>query len=91
MISANLNIPPKADGSFDPEAVSMLKEIGAWLDVNGDAIYGTSPWKTFGEGSVRYTTKGNNFIQSFDRLQINNGKWLIDQIFTFYLECRKFV
>ena len=55
-----LNIPPKADGSFDPEAVSMLKEIGAWLDVNGDAIYGTSPWKTFGEGSVRYTTKGNN-------------------------------
>lgn len=54
-----LNVPPKADGSFDDEAVSMLKEIGVWLDVNGDAIYETVPWKTFGEGSVRYTTKGN--------------------------------
>lgn len=54
-----LNIPPKADGSFDDEAVAILKGIGAWMDVNGDAIYGTSPWKTFGEGSVRYTRKGN--------------------------------
>lgn len=54
-----LNVPPKADGSFDDEAVSILREIGAWMDVNGDAIYETSPWRTFGEGSVRYTTKGN--------------------------------
>lgn len=54
-----LNIPPKADGSFDEEAVKLLKEIGGWMQVNGDAIYETKNWKTFGEGSIRYTIKGN--------------------------------
>lgn len=54
-----LNIPPKGDGSFDEEALLLLQEIGNWMNVNGDAIYETKPWKTFGEGSVRYTTKKN--------------------------------
>jgi alpha-L-fucosidase len=35
-----------------------LLQIGAWLDVNGAAIYGTRPWKQFGEDKVRFTTKG---------------------------------
>ncbi|WP_286155914.1 alpha-L-fucosidase [Parabacteroides goldsteinii] len=54
-----LNVPPKADGSFDKEAVDILNGIGRWMQINGDAIYETKPWKTFGEGSVRYTTKEN--------------------------------
>lgn len=54
-----LNIPPKADGSFDGEAVKILQDIGNWMEVNGDAIYDTKCWKTFGEGSTRYTMKGN--------------------------------
>lgn len=54
-----LNVPPKADGSFDEEAVNILEDIGRWMQVNGDAIYETKHWKTFGEGSIRYTTKGN--------------------------------
>lgn len=36
-----LNIGPKADGTFPQEAVDRLKEIGAWMDVNGESIYGT--------------------------------------------------
>jgi alpha-L-fucosidase len=54
-----LNVPPKGDGSFDEEAVKILNGIGKWFAVNGDAIYGTRPWKSYGEGKTRFTTKGN--------------------------------
>ncbi len=28
----------------------MLSDIGRWLAINGEAIYGTRPWKVYGEG-----------------------------------------
>jgi alpha-L-fucosidase len=31
----------------------VLREVGAWLSVNGDAIYGTRPWTKFGEGPTK--------------------------------------
>ncbi len=34
-----LDVGPDANGVFDPQAVKVLKEIGAWLKVNGEAIY----------------------------------------------------
>jgi alpha-L-fucosidase len=37
-----LNVGPKADGSFPPEAIAILKDFGRWLKVNGDAIYKTT-------------------------------------------------
>ena len=45
-----LNIGPKPDGTIPEPEQQMLREIGAWLQVNGAAIYGTRPWKIFGEG-----------------------------------------
>jgi alpha-L-fucosidase len=53
-----LNISPKADGTIPDDQQKLLREIGAWLDVNGAAIYGTRPWTQFGDGRIRFTTKG---------------------------------
>ena len=38
-----LNIGPKADGGVPEESVRAMRDIGAWMKVNGEAIYGTGP------------------------------------------------
>lgn len=45
-----LNVGPKADGSFDDTAKKVLYEIGEWLALYGEAIYGTRPFAVYGEG-----------------------------------------
>jgi len=45
-----LNIGPRPDGTIPEDEERILLEIGRWLEVNGDAIYGTRPWTVFGEG-----------------------------------------
>ena len=51
-----LNIGPGPDGEFDPVAYDRLKEIGAWMKVNGEAIYGSRMYSTFNDGErIRYT------------------------------------
>lgn len=54
-----LNFSPKADGTFPEEQVAILLGMGRWLDVNGDAIYGTRVWKKFGEGPSKLANPGN--------------------------------
>jgi len=45
-----LNIGPMADGTIPAPEEQMLEEIGAWLETNGEAIYGSRPWEQYGEG-----------------------------------------
>lgn len=45
-----LNIPLRGDGSIDELECEIVKEIGVWMKLNNKSIYGTRPWKIFGEG-----------------------------------------
>lgn len=45
-----LSVPVRSDGTIDSQEEAIVEEIGAWMKVNSEAIYGTRPWKVAGEG-----------------------------------------
>ncbi len=53
-----LNIGPKADGTFTQEETDILSKIGAWLDVNGEALFDTKPYRIYGEGPTEVKEGG---------------------------------
>lgn len=50
-----LNIGPSPQGDYDTTAYSRMKEIGAWMKVNGDAIYATRPVAPYKENNICFT------------------------------------
>mgnify|MGYP001946362301 CR=1 FL=1 len=79
-----LNISPKADGTIPENQQAVLRNIGKWLKINGDAVYGTRAWELFGEGpsvednksdyDFRFTKKGDKILYAFYvRWQGNNA------------------
>jgi alpha-L-fucosidase len=50
-----LNLTQHGRGDLDPEVIQTAKDIGAWLKLNGEAIYSSRPFEVYGEDSVRYT------------------------------------
>jgi len=55
-----LNFPPRPDGTLDDDELKILDAMAAWITVNGEAIYGTRPWKVYGEGPSK-AQKGGHF------------------------------
>ena len=54
-----LSIPVRGDGSIDEKEVAFLKGMAEWMTVHGEGIYGTRPWKIFGEGVANTSEEGS--------------------------------
>ncbi len=52
-----MNIAPKADAAIPAESRSLLHSVGDWMEINGEAIYGTQKWATQREGSTQMDVK----------------------------------
>jgi len=50
-----LNLSQHGRGDLDPEVIQTAKDVGAWLKVNGEAVYSSRPFEVYGENNVRYT------------------------------------
>jgi alpha-L-fucosidase len=74
-----LNFPLRPDGTLDGQEEEILAELANWMQVNGEAIFGTRPWKIYGEGpskvakagsfnegKLQYTASDIRFTQSKD-------------------------
>jgi alpha-L-fucosidase len=59
-----LNVGPNGQGELDDDAYVRLREIGDWMQVNSEGIYGTRPVKPYQEGPVYYTSKGD-YVYAF--------------------------
>jgi len=57
-----LNVGPQPDGRLPAEAVQRLREIGAWMDINGQAIYASRAVAPYMDGKFRYTRLRNGDV-----------------------------
>ena len=55
-----LSIPVRGNGEIDDKEEKVLSDMAAWMDVNGEAIFGTRPWDIYGEGPTRFVEGAQN-------------------------------
>ncbi len=73
-----LNIGPKGNGEIPLYEINLLKEVGSWLKINGEAIYDSKPYHIFGEGNTEekegfFKENKINYKTDDFRFTINNG------------------
>ncbi len=57
-----LSVPVRGDGTIDDDEITFLEGMARWMDVNGDAIFGTRPWAIYGEGpAAEEKSEGGQF------------------------------
>ncbi len=64
-----LNISPMADGTIPDDQRAVLEKIGQWMKLYGEAIYGTRPWITYGEGPTKEPEGGFKKKKDFLKLK----------------------
>ncbi|MEO8063952.1 MAG: alpha-L-fucosidase [Pseudomonadota bacterium] len=57
-----LNVVQRPEGDLDPDAEKFLAEMTEWTNTNGEGIFATRPWLTYGEGP---TEVGGHFKEDF--------------------------
>ena len=58
-----INVVQTPEGDLEPDMLKILEEIGTWTSANGEGIYGTRPWKTYGE---KPSDKQEKKLERFD-------------------------
>jgi alpha-L-fucosidase len=56
-----LNIPVRGNGTIDDDELKVVQDLGTWMDANGEGIFATRPWSTYGEGPSTVTQARGQF------------------------------
>jgi alpha-L-fucosidase len=69
-----LNIGPEPNGEIPQEQENILRELGAWMFINSEAIYAVRPWKKIRDGNIWFTKKKDvNTVYAF--ITQENWEW----------------
>ena len=74
------NIAPGPDGTWHEEAYQLLDEMGSWIDINGEAIYGTRAIAPYKEANVCFTKKKDTDTLYAIYLAAENQKTIPEEI-----------
>ena len=94
-----LSIPVRGNGTIDNNERRIIAGIKAWMDINGESIYGTRPWKVYGEGplfesanplnaqgfneGINYSDRDVRYVERQDTIYATIMRWPAQKTFRF--------